>query len=154
MKSLFGSLAVVVLAFHLSACLTSPSSSSGGLAAVTIENTNVNAIIGAAQEVFSADGYTLGPVNYPSSISFDKPAGGFGQVMWGSYGETTSYRARLDMVPLGGGSYRVSAHAGVVNDAGQAGFESGRPMMGPWSAEFIPLLKKIQAQAGGVGPGY
>jgi hypothetical protein len=73
--------------------------------------------------------------------------------MWGSYNQTTTYRAQLAIAPLGGNDYRLSVSVSAVNDAGEAGFESGRPLIGPWAAEFRPLLNQIKAQAGGAGPG-
>jgi len=118
--------------------MTASSSGSGGIAATTVPNTNLDAIMDAANSVFSQSGYSVGPTNYPDSISFDKPAGGFGQAMWGSYGQSTTYRASLRMVPLSGNDYRLAVSVLVVNDADQAGFEDSRPVLGLWSAEFIP----------------
>jgi hypothetical protein len=133
----------------LSGCLTSSNSSAGGLLGVTVPNTTVDAIINAAQSAFGQAGYSVGPVDYPNSISFDKPAGAFGQAMWGGYNQSTGYRARLNMIPLSGNDYRLSVKVFAVNDAGQAGFEDSRPLVGPWSAEFLPILNKIKAQAAG-----
>jgi len=39
-----------------------------------------------------------------------------------------------------------------VTNAGQAGFEDSRKMLGLWSGEFMPLMRKISAEAGGAGP--
>lgn len=141
-----GLLAAVLM---LTGCLTSSNSSGGGLAGVTVPNTNVDAIINAAQSAFAQSGYSVGPVDYPNSISFDKPSGAFGQAMWGGYNQTTSTRAKLNLVPLSGNDYRLSVSVSAVNDAGQAGFEDSRPLIGPWSAEFLPILNKIKAQAAG-----
>jgi len=134
--------------------MTASTSGSGGIAATTVQNTNVGAIMGAANSVFAQSGYSVGPTNYPDSISFDKPAGGFGQAMWGGYNQSTTYRATLRMVPLGGSDFRLAVSVSVVNDAGQAGFEDARPVLGLWSAEFIPLLNKIKAQAANAGSGF
>jgi len=147
-------LAAVILSFSLAGCMTASNSSAGGLAATTVPNTNLNAITNAANDVFSDAGYSVGPVDYPDSISFDKPAGGFGQAMWGGYNQTTTYRAKLRMVPLSGNDYRLAVSVSVVNDADQAGFEDARPVLGLWSAEFIPLLNKIKAQAADAGSGF
>lgn len=142
-----------ILCIALPGCLTSPVAHSGGIAAVTVPNTNPEALMAAAQSVFAESGYTVGPVDFPNSISFDKPAGGFGQAMWGSYGETTTYRARMAMIPMGGNDYRISVSLFIVNDAGETGFESAHGTLIPWSAEFLPLLNKIKAQAANAGPG-
>jgi hypothetical protein len=132
--------------------LVSPVGGSGGIGATTVTNSNPSAIISAATEVFAGAGYSLGPVNYPDSVSFDKPAGAFGQAMYGSYGETTSYRAKLQIVNLPGtNDYRISTRVSRVSDAGEAGFEDSVPMMGIWSGEFGPLLKQIRQMASGAG---
>jgi hypothetical protein len=39
-----------------------------------------------------------------------------------------------------------------VTDAGEAGFEDSRAMLGLWSGEFKPLLQKISAEAANAGP--
>lgn len=141
---------LVALAF--TGCLTTPvSDSSGG---ITVTNTNVNAIMGAANGVFADSGYTPGPGNYPNSISFDKPGGAFSQAMWGSYGQKQTIRCKVHMTPIPGTSnYRISAQAYTVTSAGEAGFEDSRKLLF-FSGEFTPLLRKIQAQANNAGPGY
>jgi len=135
-------------------CLTAPVSDSGGISGTTVPNTNVTAIVSAAQDVFAQSGYSPGPMNYPTSISFDKSAGAFGQAMWGSFGQKASVRAKLRMTPVPGtNDYRLSVVVMNVSNAGQAGFEDSRKLIGPWAAEFRPLLQKIRAQAAGAGPG-
>ncbi len=142
-----------LLAFVLSGCLTAPVAGSGGLGAVTVNDSNPNAIIDAAQAVFPQSGYTMSAVDYPDSISFDKPAGGFGELMYGSYGTTTSYRVTVTIVPVpGSNSYRLAPRVSRVSDAGEAGFEDSTKMAGLWSGEFKPLLRQVAAQAGGAGP--
>jgi hypothetical protein len=96
MKFLAASLALLFLA----GCLSSPISSSGGIGAVTVKNTSPDRVISAAQTVFAGRGYTLSDSNYPESISFDKPAGGFGNAMWGSYGAPQSIRVKIQMVAI------------------------------------------------------
>lgn len=136
----------------LAGCLTTPVADSGGPGATTVPNTNATAIISAAQDVFANYGYTPGPMSYPDSISFDKPAGAFGKLLYGSYGTTTSVRAKLIITPLGGGNYRLGTRVSRVSDAGEAGFEDSTKMMGVWSSQFGPLLKQISAQAANAGP--
>lgn len=148
----FFSPALCALAFLLAGCLTTPVSDSGGMGAVTVPNTNVTALISAAQTVFAQSGYSPGPMSYPDSISFDKPAGGFGKLLYGSYGTTTSVRVKLTMTQLAGNDYRLGTRVSRVTDAGEAGFEDNRKMIGLWSGEFGPLLQKIKAQAANAGP--
>lgn len=120
---------------------------------MTVSNTNVNAIISAAQGVFASSGYTSSGSNYPNSISYDKPAGNLGKLMYGSYGVSTTVRATLNMTPIPGtNDFRLSTKVTRVSDAGEAGFEDSNATMGLWSGEFKPLLRKIAQQAGGAGP--
>ena len=133
----------------LAGCLVSPVASSGGLGSVTATNTNVEAVSAAAQNVFAQRGYTPSGSEYPDSISFDKPAGAFGNAMWGNYGNPQTIRVKLSMVPIPGTSnIRIVPRVYSVSGAGEAGFDSARPLMGLWDAEFGPMLKQIAAQAG------
>ena len=98
-------------------------------------------------------GYTISGVDYPSTISFDKPAGKLGELMYGSYGTTTTVRVKLSLVPIPGtNDYWLKPSVFRVSDAGEAGFEDSTKMLGLWSGEFKPLLRQIQAQAAGAGP--
>ena len=127
---------------------------SGGIGSVVVPNTNVSALIAAARLVFTQYGYSPGPVNYPDSISFDKPAGGLGKLFYGSYNQTTTYRVRLSMIQMpGSNNFQLRTGVSRVSDAGEAGFEDSTKMIGLWSGEFLPLLKKIKAQAAGAGSG-
>jgi len=146
--------ACLALPILLAGCLTSPVSKSGGLGAVTVSNTNVNVIVAAAQSAFASAGYSIGPANYPDSISFDKPAGAFGKIMWGSYDTPLTMRATLVMDPIPGtNDFRLSVRVSRVTDAGDAGFEDSTKMLGVWGGEFNPILRNIQAAAAGAGPG-
>ena len=136
-------------ACFLVGCLSSPISSSGGIGAVTVHDTNADAVSAAARSVFASRGYTLSGSDYPDSISFDKSAGGFGNVMWGSYGNPQTIRVRLSMIPIPGtDDIRLEPKVFSVGDAGEAGFDNPRPLMGLWNAEFGPMLKDIARQAG------
>lgn len=142
-------LAISLAALFLAGCLSSPISSSGGIGAVTVKNTNVNRVISAAQTVFAGRGYMLSDSDYPDSISFDKPAGSFGNAMWGSYGNPQTIRVKIMMVPIPMTSdIRLEPRVYSVGDAGQAGFDSERPLVGLWNAEFGPMLKQVAALAG------
>jgi hypothetical protein len=144
----------LLLPFLLSGCLTSSTSHSGGIGGTTVQNTNPTAIIAAAKTVFAQSGYSMSSIEYPDSISFDKPAGKLGELMYGSYGVTTTIRVKLSFVPIPGTSdYRIKPNVFRVSDAGEAGFEDSTKMLGLWSGEFKPLLRQIQSQAAGAGPG-
>ena len=129
--------------------MTTPVSKTG---ATTATNTNPYAIVNAAQSVFANSGYSPGPADFPNSVSFDKPSGAFGKIMYGSYDQTTTIRCTMTMTQIPGTSnYRLGARASVVQDAGQAGFESGRPLL-IGDDQFNPLLRQIASQASNAGP--
>lgn len=149
MKYFFTLAAALISSWCLVGCMSSPISSSGGIGAVTVHDTNVDAVTAAARNVFASRGYTLSGVDYPDSISFDKPPGGFGNVMWGSYGNPQTIRVRLAMVCIPGtDNIRLVPKVFSVSDAGEAGFDNARPLFGIWNAEFGPMLKDIARQAG------
>jgi len=149
MRRFFACSAVLLSAFFLFGCLASPISRSGGIGSVTVHDTNPDAVSAAARSVFASRGYTLSGGDYPDSISFDKPAGGFGNVMWGSYGDPQTIRVRLAMVRIPGtDDIRLEPRVFSVGNAGEAGFDDQRPLLGIWNAEFGPMLKDIAAKAG------
>lgn len=144
----------LVSALLLSGCLTTPVDRSGGIGARTVSNTNPSAIVAAAQTAFADRGYTLGPANFPDSVSFDKPSGAFSKLLWGSYLNTLSVRATLHMRPIPGtNDYRIFVSLARVTDAGQAGFEDSTRMAGVWNGEFTPILRDIQSAAANSGTG-
>lgn len=151
-KSLFSLLAAGSLVFLLSGCLTSPVGSSGGPGSTTVTNSNPSAIVSAAQAVFPQAGYQLASSNFPYSIAFDKSSSRFANIMWGSYGnpQTVRVRVMINQIP-GTNDYRLVPKVFSVSSAGEAGFESERPLIGLWSAEFGSLLQQVAEQAGGAG---
>jgi hypothetical protein len=144
----------LLVSFVLTGCMATQTSSSAGLGAITVQNTNPSAIIAAARSVFGQSGYSMSSIEYPTAISFDKPAGRLGELVYGSYGVTTTIRVKLSLVPLPGkNDYRLKASVSRVSDAGEAGFEESTKMLGLWSGEFKPLLRQVQSQAAGAGRG-
>lgn len=148
MKKLLPLFAVFIAAVLVSGCVVSKVNPGGGF---TATNTNVGAIMDAANAIFPQYGYTNSLTSYPDSISFDKPAGAFGKLLYGSYGVTTTMRAKLTITPVGTNDYRLSVKFARVSDAGEAGFEEARHMP-LWSGEFNPILRQIVSQASGAGP--
>lgn len=137
----------------LSGCLTQPVASSGGIGSVTVKNSNLSAIIAAAQSVFPSYGYTCSGAGI-SSVSFDKNSNQLANVLWGSYDCPQTIRVKVKIVQIPGtNDYRISPNTYTVSDAGEAGFESKRALMGLWNGEYGPLLNKVSAQASGAG-GY
>jgi len=141
-----------VLTILLSGCLTTPVSQSGSMGSTTVTNSNPDAIIAAALSVFPKYGYSPGGGNYPTSISFDKKSSQFAKIMWGSYGVPQTIRVKVKITQIPGtNDFRISPKVYTVSNAGEAGFESDRPLAGLWNSEFGPLLKQVAAQSSGAG---
>jgi hypothetical protein len=146
-------IAILFLPLLFSGCLVTPVDQSGGLGTVTVTNSNPTAIIAAAQAIFPDYGYTPAYGNGINSISFDKNSNKLANIMWGSYGDPQTIRVKVKIVQIPGTSdYRLSPKVYTISDQGEAGFESKRPLIGLWNAEFGPLLKKVAAQSSGAGP--
>ena len=142
-----------LFALLLAGCLTTPVSKSGGMGSVTVTNSNPSAIISAARSVFPDYGYTPSFGNGINSVSFDKNSNKLANVLWGSYGDPQTIRVKVKIVQIPGtNDYRISPKVYTISDEGETGFQSKRPLMGLWNAEFGPLLKKVAAEASGSGP--
>ena len=145
---------VILTTLLLAGCLTTPVDKSGGPGSVTVTNSNPAAIVAAAQSVFPNYGYTPGFGNGISSVVFDKNSNKLANVLWGSYGCKQTIRVKVKIVQIPGtNNYLISPKVYTVSDAGEAGFESKRALMGLWGSEFGPLLKQVSQQASGAG-GY
>jgi hypothetical protein len=153
MRKFLLTLATVILAFAITGCLTTPVEKVGGRNGATVTNSNPGAIITAAQQVFPQYGYRTATVAYPDFVAFDKPGGAFDQAMWGGFGQTTTVRVRMYILPLTGtNNYRLKTSVFAVSDAGEVGFESKRQLAGMWEKEFGPLLQQVASRASNIGP--
>lgn len=142
-----------LLVFLLAGCLATPVERTGGPGSITIPNTNPHAIFHAAMPVFSAHGYTLARSNFPRSISFERPAGRLGSLAFGSTMQTTSFRVRVEMVPIPGTQdFRLRTQVERVNNANVAGFEQSTQMLRVWANQFNSILRQIKAKAANAGP--
>lgn len=149
MRSLLFSLAALAVGLTFSGCLTTTVADSGGPGSVTVPNSNWVSISAAANAAFAQHGYTSAPSGSMDTLAFDKPAGAFGELMYGSYGQTTSYRVQVQIVQIPGtNDYRLIPRVSRVSNAGSAGFESKTRMMGFWAGQFGPILKQVAQQAG------
>lgn len=148
----FRILGIVLLAAGFAGCLVSPVERSGGMGSVTVSNSNPSAIIAAAQSVFPRYGYRLTQVRFPNSVTFEKPSSGFANIMWGSFANPQTVRAKLQIVPIPGTrDFRISPRLFSVSHAGVGGFEDARAISGLWASEFRPMLRRIAAQADNAG---
>jgi hypothetical protein len=119
----------------------------GGFAYVTIQNHSAEEITKATVEVFAADGYR-GGVTAPGKMVFEKEAS------WGTtmaregfvntvYGAQTINRARVKMIRLSGGSYRLECNA-VLSTGGSDPFFQEEAKVG--SRPYQLLLEKVAEQ--------
>jgi hypothetical protein len=149
---IFASL-LLTLVLILSGCLVTPIQHSGGIGSVTVTNSNPGAIIAAAQNIFPNYSYTLHSVHYPDSLSFDQASNKTARILWGSYGNPQTMRVKVLIIAIpGSNNYRISPKLYTVSDAGEAGFESKRPLIGLWNSQFSSIFEQIASQASGAGP--
>lgn len=138
----------------LTGCLVSPVEKSGGIGSVTVTNSNPTAIINAAQSIFPNYGYSLHNTRFPDSVSFDQPGNKTARILWGSYGVPQTLRVKVSIVAIPGtDNYRISPKVYTVSNAGEAGFESKRPLVSLWNSQFSSIFDQIAQQASGAG-GY
>ncbi len=149
MRSLLSCLAALAVALSFAGCLTTTVANSGGPGSVTVPNSNWVSISAAANAAFAQHGYTPAPSGSMDTLAFDKPAGAFGELMYGSYGQSTTYRVQVQIVQIPGtNDYRLIPKVSRVSDAGSAGFESKTRMAGFWAGQFGPILRQVAQQAG------
>jgi hypothetical protein len=152
-RPIFPRLAIILLPLLFSSCLTVPVEKSGGLGSVTVTNSNPGAIISAARSVFPDYGYTPAFGNGVNSISFDKNSNKLANIMWGSYGSPQTIRVKVKIAQIPGtNDYRISPKVFTISNQGESGFESKRPLIGLWNAEFGPLLEQVATKASEAGP--
>lgn len=141
-------LVIFCLSVVLGGCLASPTSRSGGPGSVTIPNTHPHAIAQAARVVFAERGYEIGPGDFPHSISFQRPAGRTGELLFGSFDRETLFRVRLDMRPIGQTrDFRVEPQVFRVSTNGRVSSERDTRMLRVWGAQFGPMLRAIQERS-------
>lgn len=147
-------LAVLAAPFLLGGCLTAPVARSGGPGSITVPNTTPDAIRTAALAVFPRYGYSAARSNFPQSLTFDRPAGRTGELMFGGPGQSTSMRARLQLLPIAGtNDIRITTQVLRVTNADRPGFERETPMLlRSWASQFNAILRDIRDQAANTRP--
>ncbi|MEI8311417.1 MAG: hypothetical protein WCH98_11735 [Verrucomicrobiota bacterium] len=150
MKRLLPLFCCLSLVFLLAGCLFRPMENSGATGSTTIRNTTPEAIRRAAIPVFARHGYTEGRSRFPRSLAFERPAGKLGEFLFGSFGQTTTFRVVLQLVPLSESrDFRIVPTISRVNRAGVVGFETDTRMLGMWSNQLRPILREIDERASG-----
>ena len=106
------------------------------------------------RSIFPNYGYSLHNTRFPDSVSFDQPGNKTARILWGSYGVPQTLRVKVSIVAIPGtNNYRISPKVYTVSNAGEAGFESKRPLVSLWNSQFSSIFDQIAQQASGAG-GY
>jgi hypothetical protein len=121
--------------------------SSASFASVVIPGKTPNEICQTAAAVFQEDGYRVRSLE-PSGMVFEKEGTrgqsmAYGGVVDTAYGATTVVRVRAELVPLGGGSYRLQGKAYMVRNAQDSFFEDESALANIRSAPYQSLFNKV-----------
>lgn len=128
--------------------LTEPGSAS--FASVTIKNHTTEEITRVTAQVFNADGYR-GGMNSSGQMVFEKEASRMTSLaregMVNSYyGANTINRVRVDVEPLGSGTYRVEGKAYMVTGGSDPFFQDEVPVTNIRRGPYQSLLDKVADQ--------
>lgn len=149
-RTLFSISCAAVMAMAFAGCLFRPMESSGATGSTTVRDTTPEAIRRAAVPVFARHGYAERGSRFPSSLTFERPAGKVGEFFFGSFSQTTTFRVVLQLVPLAESrDIRIIPGIYRVNRTGVAGFESDTRMLGMWSSQMRPIFREIDERATG-----
>jgi hypothetical protein len=134
------------LAIWVSAVSCSSPQGSGqrAFAEVTIAAQSEESIRQAVAEVFEAEGYANS--SRGERWSFERRGGAMSQLMHGGWfdQEQVRIRVKLELTPLAGERYRLSAVAVQVRDAGDSFFEEESPMTRLRSNPYQGLLDDVE----------
>jgi hypothetical protein len=123
---------------------------SASFASVTIKNHSADEIAAATKQVFVAEGY-VGGLTGSGQMIFEAEASratsfsreGFANTY---YGARTINRVRAEIVPLGGGTYRLQCQAYVVTGGSDPFFQDEVPLTNVRSRPYQSMLNKVAKQ--------
>src|SRR5262245_25130419 len=120
---------------------------SASFASVTITNHTPTEIHDAAAKVFRADGYEAYETS-PNKLLFEKEASRFTTfsregLIATQGGARTMERVYTELVPLGGGAYRLQCEAFMVSNAEDAFMENEVRMTNIRSGPYQGLLEEV-----------
>jgi hypothetical protein len=126
--------------------LSEPGSAS--FASVTIQNHTPQEIMGAAAEVFRADGYRVGMSNSGQMVCEKEASRATTMSREGlvatQSGAQTINRVRAEIVPLGPGSHRLQCKAYMVTGGSDTFFQDEVPLTNLRSLPYQSLLNKVE----------
>lgn len=136
-----------LLATLLSLLICSCSTTSGGskqFAAVTLKGYEPDKIRLTVYSVFTEKGYKES--SRPGSWFFERGTSAMGQLLHGGWfdNEGVVERAKLRLIPLSTGVYRLECEAVMVRDAGDSFFEEEARMTRLKSGPYKKLLAEVE----------
>jgi len=131
-------------------CGTVSGPGSASFASVTIKNHSTQEIAAATAQVFGADGYR-GGMSGSDQLVFEKEASratSFARegVVATMYGAQTINRVRVEIVPLGSGTYRLQCRAYMVTGGSDPFFQDEVPVTNMRGGPYQSLLNKVHKQ--------
>ena len=141
------SLSSLLLALTLTGCGTLTGPGSASFASVTIHNHSDVEIRAVTTQVFHEDGYAGGSTSQAQMV-FQKEASRLATIsrdglVAAQSGARTMERVRVELVELGGSSYRLQCQAFMVSDAGDSFFEDEVRKTNLRSGPYRLLLNKV-----------
>jgi hypothetical protein len=144
---LFTAALIGLLALAASGCGSLTGSGSASFASVIITNHTSQEISSATTQVFIADGYR-GSLSTSGQMVFEKEASrgttfaheGLAATY---YGAQTINRVRVDVVPMGDGSYRLQCKAYLVTGGSDPFFQEEKPITNMRGGPYQSLLDKV-----------
>lgn len=142
--------AIAGVSMLLSGCATAPVDRSGVSGAITVPDTNPEAITRAARPAFARYGYQPARGTTAQSLFFQRPSAPAGGPLLGNPPPGTTLRVRLQLLPLSGGNdYRLLIQVAQADMRSPSGDQTSLRL---WMSEFNSVLREIRAQAAHAGP--
>ncbi len=143
-------LALAGLALLLPGCATAPVDRSGVSGAITVPDTNADAIARAATPAFARYGYQPARGTTPQSLFFQRPAAPAGGRLLGGPSAGTNLRVRLQLLPLSrGNDFRLMIQVAQVDMRSATADQTSLRL---WMSEFDSVLREIRTRAAHAGP--
>jgi len=131
-------------------CTTAPVDRAGISGAITVRNTNPDAIRRAALPAFARYGYSPGRGTTAQALFFERPSAQPGERLLGTPPTTTNLGVRLQLLPMAhDNDFRLVVQVTRVNLAGPT---ADSQSMRLWQSQFDSILREIRSQAENVGP--
>jgi hypothetical protein len=139
------------LALALGLGCESPGGGSGAFATITVHSASAELVRVTVREVFGEEGFY--DASRGGAWFLDRPTSKVGQWMHGGWfdGSGVRERAKLRLISLSDGAYRLECTGVMVRDAGDAFFEEETRMTGLKSGPYKKLLNEVDRRLRGAG---